>query len=86
MLDAFYAYLRQHQQQPFVHWNMRDKNYGFQAIEYRYNVLGGEPFILPDDRKIDLSRLLIDLYGGGYIGHPRLETLLRKMTLNRLIS
>jgi hypothetical protein len=36
MLDAFYAYLRQHQQQTFVHWNMRDKNYGFQAIEHRY--------------------------------------------------
>lgn len=56
---------------------MRDKNYGFQAIEHRYKVLGGQPIVLPDDKKIDLSRLLIDLYGVSYIGHPRLEKLLQ---------
>jgi hypothetical protein len=84
MLDAFYAYLRQHQQQTFVHWSMRGKNYGFQAIEHRYKVLGGEPFVLPDDRKVDLSRLLIELYGVGYIGHPRLESLLQKNNIKPL--
>jgi hypothetical protein len=78
MLDAFYAYMQGRLGQTLLHWNMRDKNYGFQAIEHRYCVLGGTPLVVPDDRKVDLSRLFIDLYGVGYIGHPRLENLLEK--------
>ena len=70
MLDEFYDYLKINPAQTFLHWNMRDKNYGFQAIEHRYRVLGGTPIVVPDDRKIDLSRLLIALYGAGYINHP----------------
>jgi hypothetical protein len=34
----------------YVHWNMRDVNYGFQAIEHRFRVLGGEPYIVEDAR------------------------------------
>jgi len=78
MLAAFYGHLQNHNSQTFLHWNMRDKNYGFQAIEHRYRVLAGTPIVVPDDRKVDLSRLFIDLYGVGYIGHPRLENLLHK--------
>jgi hypothetical protein len=78
MLDDFYTYVKGQLTQTFLHWNMRDKNFGFQAIEHRYCVLGGSPLIVPDDRKVDLSRLFIDLYGVGYIGHPRLENLLVK--------
>ena len=83
MLDVFYQYLNTHTSQTFLHWNMRDQNYGFQAIEHRHRVLGGAPLVVPNDRKIDLSRLLIELYGVAYIGHPRLETLL---TLNNITS
>lgn len=77
MLDAFYSYISAPIAKTFLHWNMRDKNYGFQAIEHRHRVLGGTPFVVPDDRKVDLSRLFIELYGTSYIGHPRLENLLR---------
>ncbi len=78
MLSAFYAHMRSHPMRTYLHWNMRDKNYGFQAIEHRHQVLGGEPFSIEDDKKLDLSRLFIDLYGVGYIGHPRLEKLLER--------
>jgi hypothetical protein len=84
MLDEFFAFLRNNGERTFVHWNMRDKNFGFRAIEHRYRVLGGDPYVVPDDRKIDLSRLLIDLYGVAYIGHPRLETLLEKNNIEAL--
>ena len=57
---------------------MRDVNYGFAAIEHRSRVLGGTPVQVSEDRKFDLSRALVDLYGVGYIGHPRLEKLLEK--------
>ena len=55
---------------------MRDINYGFKAIEHRYSVLGGTPYKISDDRKIDLARILIQCYGVGYIDHPRMEKLL----------
>ncbi|MDB5596056.1 MAG: hypothetical protein JWM36_3017 [Hyphomicrobiales bacterium] len=82
MLEAFYQYIKLRTPKAYVHWNLRDKNYGFQAIEHRFRVLGGDPFIIEDDKKLDLSRLLIDLYGVAYIGHPRLEKLLEANSID----
>lgn len=79
MLKNFFTFVKENSARFWAHWNMRDENYGFQAIEHRYRVLGGKnPYILPDSKKIDLSRLLIDLYGTSYISHPRLEKLVDK--------
>jgi hypothetical protein len=78
MLDEFFEHVGSHRGMKYLHWNMRDINYGFAAIEHRYRVLGGNPFIVDDGNKLDLARLLIDIYGVGYIGHPRLENLLTK--------
>lgn len=78
MLDRFFDFVRSHQHFNWIHWNMRDVNYGFAAIEHRFRVLGGTPIQIAEDRKFDLSRALVDLYGVGYIGHPRLETLIAK--------
>jgi len=77
MLDAFYAHVGSHRGMRYLHWNMRDGNYGFAAIEHRHRVLGGEPVVVEDERKHDLARLLIDIYGTGYAAHPRLESLLK---------
>ena len=76
MLNAFYEHVSGHKGMKYMHWNMRDMNYGFAAIEHRHSALGGKPAIIDDDKKIDLARLLIDIYGVGYTGHPRLATLL----------
>jgi hypothetical protein len=38
--------------------------------------LGGDPVIIEDDKKVDLARQLIELYGPGYSAHPRLQSLL----------
>lgn len=78
MLDRYFDYLSRNQHFYWVHWNMRDVNYGFAAIEHRYRVLRGSPILLPEDRKFDLSRGLVDLYGIGYIGHPRLGKIIEK--------
>jgi hypothetical protein len=78
MLDEFFDFLRRNEKNTWVHWNMRDINYGFQAIEHRSRVLGGTPIHLPEERKFDLARALIDIYGKNYIEHPRLEKLVRK--------
>jgi hypothetical protein len=62
----------------YVHWNMRDINYWLAAIEHRHRVLEGTPVVVEDDKKIDLARLLMDIYGVGYVGPPRLENILAK--------
>ena len=87
MLQNFYQHLRNFQQMEYLHWNMRDSNYGFQAIEHRFRVLGGtndELYTVDDKSKTDLARLLIDIYGLGYIGHRRLEKLVEKNDISRL--
>ena len=78
MLSEYFAFMQQNQGLLWVHWNMRDINYGFAALEHRFRVLGGEPFVLPEGKKFDLARALIALYGVSYTGHPRLATLIEK--------
>lgn len=76
MLDEFFDYVESHLEMTWVHWNMRDINYGFRAIEHRYAVLGGNPRIIPDTKKVDLSMTLPVIYGKDYADHPRLPSLL----------
>lgn len=76
MLKEYFKFLKEHKDYLWIHWNMRDGNYGFHAIENRYQVLGGKVNVLEDSKKIDLARLMVDLYGQKYIGHPRLESLI----------
>lgn len=84
MLDGFFKFVDRHQTFQWLHWNMRDINYGFQALEHRFRVLQGTPMEVADTNKIDLARLLTDLYGNGYVGNPRLEKLLEKNDISRL--
>ena len=81
MLSRFFSHLSGFQGMKYLHWNMRDANYGFQAIAHRYRVLCGKDdslHVVDDKYKIDLARLLQDIYGSNYIEHPRMEKLVRK--------
>ena len=42
MLDEFFDHIGGHRNMHYLHWNMRDINFGFAAIEHRYRVLGGD--------------------------------------------
>jgi hypothetical protein len=88
MLRRFYAYVEHAGEVSYLHWNMRDANYGFSALEHRYRVLGGTPHAIPESRRFDLARMLQDTYGTEYIGHPRLQRLAEKngMTMLRFYS
>ena len=81
MLDQFFQELGRLRNSKFLHWNMRDANYGFQAIEHRFEVLGGTPTSIPNERKADLARLLVERYGRAYTGHPRLTTLMEQNSI-----
>jgi len=69
MLDEYFQHIEKREQYTFVHWNMRDINYGFSAIEHRYQVLGGSPFKISDEKKLDFAIALIDIYSKSYSGH-----------------
>lgn len=86
MLDEYFDFIRSRHGYNFIHWNMRDINYGFQAIEHRYQVLGGEPFIIDDSRKFDLARALIAIYGVGYVGHEPNGRLHNIVELNKITT
>lgn len=83
MLNRFFEFVNTRQHYNWVHWNMRDVNYGFAAIEHRFRVLGKMPIQIQEDKKFDLSRAIIDIFGVGYIGHPRLELLIE---LNKITN
>jgi hypothetical protein len=75
MLTRFYAYLKQKRNFYWIHWNMRNVNYGFAALEHRYLVLKQRDFTvttIDDSKLIDLSTLLSDVYGPHYAQDPRM--------------
>lgn len=69
MLDKYFSFMEKHDECKFIHWNMRDQTYGFQALEHRYEVLKGKPYIIQDNNKYDLARILVSLYGVHYAPH-----------------
>ncbi|UQP02890.1 hypothetical protein L0Z36_26090 [Burkholderia multivorans] len=78
MLNDFFAFARDHQFHTWLHWNMRDMNYGFPALEHRAAVLGAQSFHIDEKQLVDLSRVLIAIYGNKYTGHPRIQSLMEK--------
>jgi hypothetical protein len=84
MLDEFFEFVLYHSNFFWIHWNMRDVNFGFPAIEHRYRVLGGNPVLIPEARRVDLSVALYSIYGRGYIGHPRLQQLVEQNSITSI--
>ncbi|MEC1698144.1 hypothetical protein [Schinkia azotoformans] len=83
MLDEFFQFINSHNNYNWIHWNMRDINYGFEAINHRYSVLGGTPIPIHDKNKYDLARKIVDIYGNYIKGHPRFEKLIEKNNITK---
>ena len=78
MLDKLFQRFAESSTTSFVHWNMRDEVFGFPAVALRYGVLVGvQPAELAEARRVDLARLLKDIYGARYVAPPRLLSLAR---------
>jgi hypothetical protein len=72
MLDNLFDFFKENDDAVWIHWNMRDSNFGFEALYHRYKVLQGNPSLLRPDRLFDLSDLLQDLHGRDYVPHQRM--------------
>lgn len=84
MLQVFNDFVTKHLSFTWVHWNMRDSNYGFPAIYHRCRLYGIQPSEISPTSLVDLARCLVDIFGVGYIGHPRLPKLMEKNNISDL--
>jgi len=82
LLDDFFDFVSKKSEKIWLHWNMRDNSFGFGALELRHKVLGGNPVVIDNDKKIDIGHLFKLYYGGGYIGNPHIQKLLDKNNFN----
>lgn len=82
LLARFYDFVARNPYATFLHWNMRDEKFGFAALAHRSALVGAEPVGIHESQKLDLSRVLVDVYGSGYAGKPVIETLARLNALS----
>lgn len=82
LLKDFFSFVDKNTDKIWIHWNMRDSVFGFNALEQRFKVLGGQPVSIDNDKKIDLGHLFKLLYGGNYIENPHIEKLLNLNQFN----
>lgn len=75
MLGKFYELVKNCENHKWLHWNMRDTTFGFNAIANRYKVLENSPISIPDGQLFDLSQILVEIYGENYISHLRMQNL-----------
>ena len=85
LLTDFYSFIKNDKTakaiKHWLHWNMKDQNYGFEALAQRYMKLSGKrkaPVQIDNDCRTNISSLLVNRYGTNYADHPRLENLLKK--------
>jgi len=83
MLKEFFKFVKEHKHYNWIHWNMRNINFGFEALKNRAKILGATTQDIKDENKYDLARLLKDKYGKGYSIHPRLLSILE---MNKIYS
>jgi hypothetical protein len=66
MLNTFSNFIKDNSKAIWIHWNMRDSNYGFEAISNRIRILFGKQFRIDNENKIDLPQVLGKIYTFGY--------------------
>lgn len=67
----------------WVHWNMSNINFGFEALEHRYTVLSGNPCNhISENNKHNLSNIIKLKYGPKYAKDPKMKYL---MVLNNIL-
>lgn len=61
----------------WLHWNMRNINFGFETLEHRYRVLTGKkPFHIAEETRFNLSTLISKKYGYNYADDPKMLNLM----------
>ena len=84
LLDGYFEFIRGNKHARYIHWNMRDQQFGFAALEHRVTVLGGGPYEIPESHRFDLATLVEEIYGSDYVtGRAKLKSLAE---INELVT
>mgnify|MGYP000265229845 CR=1 FL=1 len=86
MLNEFYAFAEKRKDFKWIHWNMRDSNFGFEAISNRFKILGGIPLEIEVEKRFDLPRILGKIYSYNYEDHGANGRLLSLSNRNNISS
>ncbi|QRN39244.1 hypothetical protein [Pectobacterium carotovorum] len=78
MLKQFFGFVSENDDAYWLHWNMTNINYGFQALAHRYKVLTQQDSKrIPDTKKYNLSALILSIYGKDCVNHPRMASFMK---------
>ncbi len=84
MLRDFFKYMKSHNTFNWVHWNMKNASFGFEAISNRYKILGGYPKDIEDQFKFDLVDLISKIYTNKFEKHEPNGQLLNLAERNKI--
>lgn len=84
MLKDFSEFVKKHLTFNWVHWNMRNSSYGFEAISNRYRILGGHLKEIEEQFKFDLPEILGFLYTYDFEKHKPKGQLLNLASRNQI--
>jgi hypothetical protein len=77
LLENFYEFARDRRDKFWLHWNMQNITYGFEHLEHRYRKLtGGNPPVIPVERRINIDGLLKQKYGDDFAPKPRMASMM----------
>lgn len=78
LLTQFATFLQQNQTGSYwIHWNMTNVNFGFDALNHRYKVLTKKDLpVIPEANKFNLSSLFAKKYGSKFAEDPKLLSLM----------
>ena len=81
LIKSFVSFVKTHRNYNWLHWDMNDVHFSFEAIEHRYKVLideNGKDFInVPLDKRFNINQLLQCIYGNNYENEPQLDNLIK---------
>lgn len=84
MLKEFFEFVKKHSTFNWVHWNMRNSSYGFEAIANRFRILGGNAKEIEDQFKFDLPENLGLIYTYDFEKHKPKGQLLNLAFRNKI--
>jgi len=81
LLRSFNSFVIANKGYKWIHWDMNDVHFSFEAIRHRYNVLVPESERnfqdIPNHNRINLNSLLKCIYGDNYEKEPHFENLMK---------
>jgi hypothetical protein len=80
LLRSFNSFVGQNRNCMWLHWDMNDVHFGFEAIKHRYLVLcenTDEFNDIPVHNRININELLKNIFGSKYEKEPRFENLMK---------